>query len=404
MARFLYISKTVPKIVVSLTAIMFLSSKGVQAGNLSLDIERGVKRLEIKIGTTQEKIRKSKDRVDELEAQELPIIKELDMLNLRLNKLQESEREIRFEIARLKDTVKTIKAKRNNLRQEIKAEENYASERLVAFYKLGRVGVAPVIFSATSLSQFLQRKKALQVILQHDSDLWDTLQNKKGHLQTLGQQIMGVEQERGRLLLECKQKMSDITEQRDRRTELLETIRGDKEQTIKYLAALKKSAKKLDETIKTLREERDVHLPYPGFVPGTFFALKGHLLLPVQGKPVKPFGPYEIEGRYGINGFRNGITFCADRDLPVRAVSDGRVIYADWFNGYGNIIIIDHGNHYYTLSAQLGEPYKKRGDLVLAGEVIGTVGDIGQDAGRGLYFEIRHYGKSVDPTAWLSQD
>ncbi len=404
MARFLYISKTVLKIVVALTAITFLSSQDVRAGNLSVDIEREVRGLEIKIGATKEKIGKSKEKVVGLESQESPIIKELDILNFRLNKLRKSEKEIRFEITRLQSKVKTIKAKRNNLRQEIKALENYASERLVAFYKLGRVGIAPIIFSATPLSRFWQRKKALLVILQHDSDLWDTLQNKKDHLQALGQQIMGVEQEKRFLLLECKQKVSDITEQKGRRGELLETIRGDKEQTIKYLAALKKSAKKLDETIQTLRKERDVNLSNRHLATGSFFALKGHLPLPVQGKLVKPFGPYVIEGRYDIKRFRNGITFSANLGIPVRAVGDGRVIYADWFNGYGNIMIINHGNHYYTLSAQLSEPYKKQGDLVLAGEVIGTVGDIGIDVGQGLYFEIRHYGKSLDPATWLRQE
>ncbi|RLC74192.1 MAG: hypothetical protein DRI61_17090, partial [Chloroflexi bacterium] len=286
----------------------------------------------------------------------------------------------------------------------IKTLENYASERLVAFYKLGQAGMAPIIFSATSFAVFRQRQKALQLILQHDSDLWDTLQNKKDHLQALGQQEMGAEQEKRRFLLECKQKKSDITKQRDRRGELLETIRRDKEETIKYLAALKISAKKLDDTIQALREEGGIPLPDRDPAHGAFLAAKGHLPLPVKGKPVKPFGPFKINGRYDIKGFRNGITFRADLDNPVLAVSDGRVIYADWFNGYGNIMIIDHGNHYYTLSAQLGEPYKKQGDLVLTGEIIGTAGDIGTDAGPGLYFEIRHYGKSLDPAVWLRQE
>jgi septal ring factor EnvC (AmiA/AmiB activator) len=79
------------------------------------------------------------------------------------------------------------------------------------------------------------------------------------------------------------------------------------------------------------------------------------------------------------------------------------VIYADWFKGYSNMVIIDHGQHYYTLSAQLDEILKKTGDTVFAGEVIGTVGDTGTLTGPGLYFEIRHHGKPLDPVVWFKK-
>jgi septal ring factor EnvC (AmiA/AmiB activator) len=78
------------------------------------------------------------------------------------------------------------------------------------------------------------------------------------------------------------------------------------------------------------------------------------------------------------------------------------VIYADWFRGYGNLMIIDHGNDFCTIYAHAEEIFKSEGDSVDTDEVIGTVGDTGSLAGTKLYFEIRHKGKPIDPLAWLN--
>ncbi|MFP4387749.1 MAG: murein hydrolase activator EnvC family protein, partial [Desulfococcaceae bacterium] len=80
---------------------------------------------------------------------------------------------------------------------------------------------------------------------------------------------------------------------------------------------------------------------------------------------------------------------------------DGEVIYAGWFKGYGNMIILDHGDHYYTLYAHAGELFKGEGDIVRSGEVIASAGHGGAMEGSGLHFEVRHHGKPLDPMEWL---
>jgi murein hydrolase activator len=77
------------------------------------------------------------------------------------------------------------------------------------------------------------------------------------------------------------------------------------------------------------------------------------------------------------------------------------ILYAGWFKGYGKMIIIDHGQHYYTVYAHAEELFKDKGDSVESGEVIATVGDSGSISGPELYFEVRHYGKPVDPLEWI---
>ncbi len=77
------------------------------------------------------------------------------------------------------------------------------------------------------------------------------------------------------------------------------------------------------------------------------------------------------------------------------------MLFADWFKGYGNMMIIDHGAHYYTVYAHVEEMFKSVGEQVRAGEVIATVGDTGSLEGPRLHFEVRHHGKPVDPAEWF---
>ena len=124
------------------------------------------------------------------------------------------------------------------------------------------------------------------------------------------------------------------------------------------------------------------------------------LSFPVKGKIIQLFGPYR-NPQFNVMNFRGGIDIQADRGDPIQAVHRGRVLYADWFTGYGNMMIIDHGDAYYTVYAHAEALFKKKGAAVEAGEVIATVGDTGSLEGAVLHFEIRHHGKPIDPLGWL---
>jgi len=94
------------------------------------------------------------------------------------------------------------------------------------------------------------------------------------------------------------------------------------------------------------------------------------------------------------------VTIGAHIGAEVHAVSGGRVVFADWMRGFGLLAIIDHGDGYMSLYAHNQSLYKRVGEWVEAGELIAKVGDSGGQTDSGLYFEIRHQGKPVDPAAW----
>lgn len=124
--------------------------------------------------------------------------------------------------------------------------------------------------------------------------------------------------------------------------------------------------------------------------------------MPVKGKIVYFFGPYK-NNEFNVVNFRSGIVIQAERGEPIRAVFNGKVLYASWFKGYGNMIIIDHGDNYYTVYAHAEELFVSKGDMVENGEVIATVGDTGSLTGTNLHFEVRHHGKPIDPLKWIAK-
>lgn len=126
--------------------------------------------------------------------------------------------------------------------------------------------------------------------------------------------------------------------------------------------------------------------------------LRHGLAAPVRG---------QVQGRFGVNrpdgGVWRGVVLRAAEGTPVKVVAPGTVVYADWLRGFGNLIIVDHGQQYLTVYAYNQSLLKRVGDSVATGDTIATVGATGGQVESGLYFEIRHRGAPVDPAQWLAQ-
>jgi septal ring factor EnvC (AmiA/AmiB activator) len=137
----------------------------------------------------------------------------------------------------------------------------------------------------------------------------------------------------------------------------------------------------------------------PEAAPATAFVkLKGRLRLPVRGELATRFGTQRTDGGPPTKGVF--ITTRPGED--VRAVASGRVVYADWMRGFGNLLILDHGDGYMTIYGNNEAVLRRLGDAVHAGEVVATAGASGGAETSGLYFEIRHQGRAFDPLPWVS--
>lgn len=137
------------------------------------------------------------------------------------------------------------------------------------------------------------------------------------------------------------------------------------------------------------------NLPNPALAGAQFVSLKGKLSLPVKGSVVGRFGAPRGEG-----GTWKGLMIKAGNGQAVHAIASGRVVFADWLRGFGNMVIIDHGAGYMSLYGANESVLKRVGDTVKPGDVIATVGNSGGMAESGVYFEIRHNSRPLDPLQW----
>ena len=202
-----------------------------------------------------------------------------------------------------------------------------------------------------------------------------------------------------------------LKERREHRR-LLERIAGEirnaKKRIQRLLADESRLARLVEEIGKVLaarpgagyRQDRSrvTSVPEPGTqAPGLFSRLKGILRLPVRGELAGRFGTPRMEG----GGPAKGLFIRAPEGEQVRAVGTGRVVYADWMRGFGNLLIVDHGEDYLSIYGNNESLLKQAGDPVAVGEPVATVGQSGGNEETGLYFELRHLGKPFDPLHWV---
>jgi septal ring factor EnvC (AmiA/AmiB activator) len=134
----------------------------------------------------------------------------------------------------------------------------------------------------------------------------------------------------------------------------------------------------------------------PAAPAGAFSSLKGQLRPPVNGKLSAKFG-----AKRGDGPSWKGLFIKADEGADVRTVAGGRVVFADWLRGFGNLIIVDHGGQYMSIYGYNSALLKRAGDIVKAGDPIASAGNSGGNEESGLYFELRHQGTAFDPAGWV---
>jgi len=198
-----------------------------------------------------------------------------------------------------------------------------------------------------------------------------------------------------------------LKERREHRS-LLERISGEirdaKKRIQRLLADESRLARLVEEIGKVLAARpgagyaRVTRVPESGGqAPSLFSKLKGNLRLPVRGELADRFGTLRTEG----GGPAKGVFIRAAEGEQVRAVAAGQVVYADWMRGFGNLLIVDHGEAYMSIYGNNESLLKQTGDSVAVGEPVATVGQSGGNEETGLYFELRHLGKPFDPLHWV---
>jgi septal ring factor EnvC (AmiA/AmiB activator) len=268
--------------------------------------------------------------------------------------------------------------------------------RLAARARMGRLGGLRLLLASGSLSELAQRRYYLDRILARDAQL---LQEARAGRDAREEARRAKEEHAARLagLAEAAAaRRAEASERAAEQRALLEAIRGEKALHERAAAEAAAQERGLAGLVASLA-------PSPPAIRAAegFGALRGQLPRPADGPVVAGFGQV-VDARSNTVTNHPGVDIRAPRGAPVRAVAPGRVVHAGWFRGYGNLVIVDHGDGFHTLVAHLASLSAAVGEDVGAGSLLGTVGDTGSLRGDLVYFEVRERQRPVDPSLWLA--
>lgn len=279
------------------------------------------------------------------------------------------------------------------------AQLDLLSPRLRALQRLTGHDKASLLFSARTFSQFLRRKKALGRVLEADLQWLGRAQAALAELQARKRQLDLEEARHREKMRETLAREALARQQRDSLARLHRRLLDERALREKTLAELGQAQQKLRNYLSAI----DAGAPSEDSpeVPD-LFALdnKGKLAFPVEGFIEVGFGRI-VNPKFNTVTFQNGLDIRASFGTPIRAVAAGHVVHAAPFRGYGNLVILDHGEGYHSLYAHLSEISCVTGDDLARDEVIGAVGETGSLKGAYLYFELRRRGKPIDPKDWF---
>src|SRR5215469_4647412 len=211
-----------------------------------------------------------------------------------------------------------------------------------------------------------------------------------GQLQAQDAKLAGLQQAQ-------QAQVSALEQARSQRVQVLASISAQTQTRAARLARLRQQQSDLESLLAQLRRAA-ASLPPEDLGRSPFARLRGRLTRPVAGRIVASYGQVRAGGLKW-----DGDLFATQRNAPVHAISQGRVVYADWLAGLGLLIIIDHGNGYMSLYGHNERLYESVGQHVGAGQTIAQAGDSGGSTRPELYFEIRKDGKPVDPRRWMTK-
>ena len=373
-------------------ALMVLGSAPLPAAPAAHP-ETDARKAEAELQAVKSEIERITRQVSAEQVERDRLTQELRTSELSVGKLRDSLSEVRRERAERAVRRAALAAEQRVREAEVQHNRAALAGQLRAAYLIGRQEPLKLLLNQKDPAlvgrmfayySYFGRARAEQIKLIED-DL-QRIAELDGELAAEDQQLAELEKQQ-------RAQLHALEQARMQRTHVLASLEAQSHTRAQNLERLRSQQSGLENLLRELRTAME-RFPLEG--NDAFARLRGKLAWPVTGRLVARFG----DARAG--GVRwDGVLVATERGAPVKAVCQGRVIYADWLPGLGLLTIVDHGDGYLSLYGHNERLYKAAGEPVAAGEPIAAAGDSGGSSRPELYFEIRKGGKPVDPRPWF---
>lgn len=324
----------------------------------------------------------------------------INTINHRLAKLIENDRQANEDFKRLQ-------AQYQQTENEIQIARNQLEKLLYQQYLGGQQDYLRLVLKQQDPNQIARDLYYYkQLSLAHSSTIRN-LQDNQYRIESLARASRQKKEEITAIQTEYFAQRKNLEQEKSKHQIMLlqvsEQITQQQQEIIKLGNDEKRITNLVNEINKLLVQEKPKNAPINDKLPDTstagipFLSLKGKLNLPVQGKLLNSFGGQ----RSGKHVTWKGLFIQSSIGSDVKAISGGRVVFADWLRGFGNLIILDHGSGYMSLYGNNATLHKQVGNIIRGGDTIATIGNSGGNVDSGLYFELRYKGKPFDPLTWM---
>jgi septal ring factor EnvC (AmiA/AmiB activator) len=340
-------------------------------------------------------IAKLKSRLDDVHRQAQSAQQELEAVDLELG-IRTRELALAVDMqSRLDEERRAIEAQIASLEPRIAREKQDLAKRLVVLYRLGGLSYLRMFLAIDQNKNPLEAMSMLSFLVTRDAHAVTRFQTTRAQLTARRAELADRQKqiEDTRRVVEERQRA--VASAHAEKQRMLATLQREASGSEKQLAELEEKAKRLERLIDVLSKQQTA-----GVIGEDVRGFQGALPWPVAGKVIERFGR-ERNPKFNTFTTNNGVKIAAAPGVPVRAVFQGTVLFTQWFKGYGNLIVLDHGHRVFSLYGNLKSPTVAVGERIAAGQPIAGVGESEESPPGLLYFEIRQDNRPEDPQKWL---
>ncbi len=332
--------------------------------------------------------------------------------------LRESERAIsnsKRELAALSNQQReadrklgALESDAKRLSKNIAGQQSLLGELLYQQYLGGKQEYLKLLLNNQNPNQLARELTYYQYIARNRAVWLNSMRGDLDALNTVSEETRAQREQLASLRTEQQAQNKALEKEQSARKQMLGNISKQLRQQRKEIGRLQHNEQRLSQLVEKITKMlaqpksrslfRNNDLPDDRFDGEPFDKLKGKLALPVTGEITNRFDDPRPESTVRWKG----LFLRTAKEQAVKVVASGRVVFADWLRGFGNLIIVDHGNGYMSLYGNNETLYKQVGDVLHGGDTLAATGNSGGNENYGLYFELRHKSKPLNPVAWLA--
>ena len=328
-----------------------------------------------------DKYRQADGQMQQLDVVSRRVMSSLYQINFGMNRVSKKRNRLGTELISVTNRAERLARSIADLENQIKSQKSHLSRRLRAMYMIGNEGVARSVFSSSSALELDQSLKYLKIISEHDIKLIESYRRNVAKLSREKRRLNDRVRHLLRVRRDLKAKENELAKSQGVKSNLLKQLSVARRAALERLAAIRVRAG--DPELMNL-----INL--------SFYDHKGVMAWPVNAKITTDFG-FVKSSRYHYVLEHRGYDFHLNAPQKIISIFPGRVAFVGELPGYDHVVILDHGDHYYSVYAHLDRPTVSRGQSVLEGQPLAM-------ASQDLYFEIRHFSDAIDPKPWLNKN